>query len=319
MKSYLDNLPQPFMVLAPMDDVTDTVFRQIIAGLSPSDLYFTEFVNVDGLQSPGRPNLLKKLQFTNHEHPLVAQVWGVKPENYFKTASELVEMGFDGMDINMGCPVKTVIKNGACAALINNQTLAGEIIQAAREGLGGKIPLSVKTRIGYKEYDKKWLEFILNQKLNMLSIHLRTAKEMSKVPAHWEFLGELKDMRDELSPATLLVGNGDIMNRAEAEQLIEKYGIDGAMIGRGVFHDPFAFAEKSEWADYPKEQKVELYTQHVKLFVETWGENQRPVHTLNKFCKIYINGFDGAKEFRDELMHCQNAGELLSKLGANSN
>lgn len=297
-----------------MDDVTDTVFRQIVAETAPPDLYFTEFVNVDGLQSPGRVHLLKKLQFTDKEHSIIAQVWGVKPENYYKTANELVDMGFDGVDINMGCPVKTVVKNGACAALINNQTLAGEIIQATKEGLAGKIPLSVKTRIGYSGYDKSWLEFMISQKLSMLSIHLRTAKELSKAAAHWELMGGIKALRDKLSPETLLVGNGDVANRTEAAALAETYGIDGVMIGRGIFHDPFAFAGKSSWADYTRQQKMELYAQHIQLFAETWQHQEHPIHTLNKFCKIYINGFDGAKEMREELMQATTIEQLLSLL-----
>src|SRR5258708_31076508 len=154
--SFLDNLPKPFLVLAPMDDVTDTVFRQIIADLASPDLYFTEFVNVDGLQSPGRPKLIKKLQFTPKEKPIFAQLWGLRPENFYKTAKEVREMGFDGVDINMGCPVKTVIKNGACAALINNRQLAGEIIDAVREAAGKNFPVSVKTRVGFSTTDITW-------------------------------------------------------------------------------------------------------------------------------------------------------------------
>lgn len=316
MKSYLDQLPRPFFVLAPMDDVTDTVFRRVIAGTAAPDLYFTEFVNVDGLQSPGRKHLLKKLQFTDQEQPLVAQLWGLKPENYTSTAHELVNMGFAGVDINMGCPVKTVVKNGACAALINNPDHAGEIIRATKAGIGGKIPLSVKTRIGFHEYDKSWLEFLLKQKLNMLSIHLRTAKEMSKTEAHWELISEIKTMRDRLSPETILVGNGDVTSCPEAQKLAETYGIDGVMIGRAIFHDPFLFAKESPWKEYSRKQRIELYAHHVQLFSETWQNHEYPIRILNKFCKVYIQGFDGAKEMREELMKCQSAEELLGKLKA---
>src|SRR5690606_10563466 len=180
--SILQQLPKPFFVLAPMDDVTDTVFRQVIASTAPPDLYFTEFVNVDGLQSPGREKLLPKLRITDKERPIVAQIWGKNPENYYKTAKELVVMGFDGVDINFGCPDKTVVKNGLCVAMINNRELTGEIIQAVREGVKGALPLSVKTRLGLNEVDYTWHEFLLKQKLNMLTIHGRTAKQLSKVP-----------------------------------------------------------------------------------------------------------------------------------------
>lgn len=311
----LEDLPKPFFVLAPMDDVTDTVFRQIIGGCAPPDLYFTEFVNVDGLQSPGRENLLKKLQFTDKEKPIIAQIWGKNPENYYKTAKELVEMGFQGVDINMGCPDKTIIKNGCCAALIDNRELALEIIQATKEGIAtSPLPVSVKTRVGLKTVDLSWHELLLKQKLNMLTIHGRTAKEMSSVPANWDLIGQVREMRDNLSPATAVVGNGDVMSRAQGIELAKKYKLDGVMIGRGVFHDPFAFAENSLWQNYTKEQRIELYKKHVELFAKTWQNNERKIHTLNKFCKIYINGFDGAKELREQLMQAKSTDELLQKL-----
>src|SRR6266404_5513217 len=231
--SFLDELSRPFFVLAPMDDVTDTVFRQIINDCAKPDLYFTEFVNVDGLQSAGREHLLHKLKFTPKEQPIIAQLWGLNPENFYKTTKELIEMGFDGVDLNMGCPVKTVIKNGACAALINNRELAGEIIGATKAAAVGALPVSVKTRVGFTTVDMSWIEFLLSKILNMLSIHGRTAKELSKVPANWDLIGQAVELRNSLSPSTLIVGNGDVMDRQQAESLAEKYRLDGAMkIGR---------------------------------------------------------------------------------------
>jgi tRNA-dihydrouridine synthase len=314
------------LVLAPMDDVTDTVFRRVVAGCAAPDLYFTEFVNVDGLQSPGRPKLLKKLRFTESEQPLIAQIWGLKPENFYKTARQIADgtfarefglpedVNFAGLDLNMGCPEKTVVKNGACSGLINDRELAGEIIEAAREGLGGKLPLSVKTRLGFNQIDLTWLEFLLRTKLNMLTIHSRTRKEMSKVPANWKVIGEIVDMRDRLAPETLIVGNGDVESRQQALELAEKYRLDGVMIGRGVFHDPFLFSSNSPWEATTKDQKIDMYRRHVELFAETWRNNEHPVHVLNKFCKIYINGFDGAKEMREKLMQAKDTSELLSLL-----
>ncbi|MBW3568545.1 tRNA-dihydrouridine synthase [Candidatus Parcubacteria bacterium] len=322
--NFLDKLPRPFFVLAPMDDVTDTVFRQVIADLAPADLYFTEFVNVDGLQSPGRANLIKKLKFNEKEQPLIAQIWGLEPENFYKTARELVEMGFAGIDLNFGCPQKNEIKCGACAALMNNRTLAGEIIKATQEGAwsaGQRTPVSVKTRLGFSEVDFSWQEFLLGQKLNMLSIHGRTKREMSKVPAHWDEIGQIRQLRDKISPGTLMVGNGDILSRQQGEELADKYGLDGIMIGRGVFQNPFIFSRVKpwKWGEWDAASKIKLYQKHVELFRDTWSAGQRserPIATLNKFCKIYINGFDGAKEMREDLMHCKSAEELLSKLQA---
>lgn len=327
-------LPRPFFALAPLDDVTDTVFRRVVASCSAPDLFFTEFVNVDGLQSPGRPRLLKKLQFTPSEQPLIAQIWGLKPENFRKTAQEIAdgtfakELGlpadprsgsrtnFAGVDLNMGCPEKTVVKHGACSGLINNRELAKEIIEATREGVAGRLPLSVKTRLGYNEPDMSWITFLLSQKLNMLTIHGRTRKEMSKVPSHWELIGQARELRDQLAPDTLLVGNGDVESRRQGLQLAEQYDLDGIMIGRGIFHDPYVFAETSPWERQTPAEKIALYRKQVELFANTWQRGERSIHTLNKFCKIYINGFDGAKEMREALMKATSVAELTEMLSA---
>jgi tRNA-dihydrouridine synthase len=324
---YTKKTQKPFFVLAPLDDVTDTVFRQVIASCAAPDIFFTEFVNVDGLQSPGRPRLLKKLRFTPGEQPLIAQIWGKEPENFYKTAQQIAdgtfarelglvdEVNFAGIDLNMGCPDKAVVKNGACSALINDRELAEEIIAATRDGIAGRLPLSVKTRLGFNVVDLSWPEFLLEQKLNMLTIHGRTRKEMSKVPAHWDIIGEIRALRDRIAPETLLVGNGDVKNRQHGIELAEHYRLDGIMIGRGVFEDPFAFAQDSPWESFTSMQKIELYKKHVELFDATWKNDERPTVTLNKFCKIYINGFPGAKEMREELMRAGSAKELLSMLG----
>jgi tRNA-dihydrouridine synthase len=315
--SLYTRLPKPFFVLAPMDDVTDTVFRQVVADCAAPDLFFIEFTNVDGLQSPGRPRIMKKLIHTEKDQPLVAHIWGKNPENFYKTAQQIAsgELGnFVGIDLNMGCPVKTVVGHGTCSALINNRPLAHDIIQAVQDGAGEKLPVSVKTRLGYGNVDLTWHEFLLGHDLDMLTIHGRTRAQMSKVPANWDLIGQIREIRDKLAPNTLIVGNGDIMNRQQGLELAEKHKLDGIMIGRGIFQDPFAFAEESPWDDYSEEQRVELYKKHVELFKATWQEGERPIHTLNKFCKIYINGFEGAKEFRERLMAAESIDALLGMI-----
>jgi tRNA-dihydrouridine synthase len=307
------DLPKPFFVLAPMDDVTDTVFRQVIAQCAAPDLFFTEFVNVEALQSKGRQKTLPRLKLTDKEHPIIAQIWGRDPENFYKTARELADMGYDGVDINFGCPERAVVKNGLCIAMINNRPLAGEIIQAVKEG-AGPLPVSVKTRLGLQQPDFTWHEFLLSKKLNMLTIHGRTAKQMSKVPANWEMIKQVRKLRDQLSPATFIVGNGDVKNRAHGLKLAKQHKLDGIMIGRGVFDDPFAFAASSAWSSYTKDQKIALYRRHVELFAKTWKKGERKVYTLNKFCKVYINGFDGAKELREQLMSAESVSQLLMLL-----
>lgn len=325
MSAMLEQLPKPFFVLAPMDDVTDTVFRQIVASCAVPDLSFTEFVNVDGLQSPGRPRLLKKLQFVGSEKNLIAQLWGLKPENFQKTAEQIADgtfarefglpegSNFVGIDLNMGCPAKSEVKSGACSALIKNPDLAVEIIKATQAG-AGDLPVSVKTRLGFNEIDFGWHELLLQQNLSMLTIHGRTRKEMSKVPAHWEDIGTVRELRDRISPHTLIVGNGDVESHQQGLELAEKYQLDGIMIGRGIFHDPFVFAEQSPWSERTKEQRIALYTSHVQLFADTWHNSERHIATLNKFCKVYISDFEGAKELREELMQAQSAEELLAML-----
>ena len=308
-----------------MDDVTDTVFRQVIGSCAAPDLYFTEFVNVDGLQSPGRPKLLKKLRFTPQEQPLVVQIWGKDPENFRKTAEQIADgslaeelglqagVNFAGIDLNMGCPEKNVVKNGTCSALINDPEKAVELIQATKAG-AGDLPVSVKTRLGFNKVDLGWHEILLKQDLAMLSVHGRTRAEMSKVPANWEMIGEVRQLRDSIAPNTLIVGNGDVMSRQQGEQLAEQHGLDGIMVGRGIFQDPYLFAKETPWLTFSKQERIDLYKKHVTLFAETWHDNERPIHTLNKFCKIYINHFDGAKEFRERLMDAASTDDLLTML-----
>lgn len=299
-----------------MDDVTDVVFRRLVAECAAPELFFTEFANVDGLQSAGRHAVLKKLKKDPSEHTTIAQIWGKTPENYYKTAKELVEMGFSGIDINMGCPDKTIVKNGCCSAFIldENRNLASQVIDEVIRAVDGKVPVSVKTRLGFSEIDYSWHEMLLRKKLNMLTIHARTRKQMSKVPADWSLLEPIVAMRDKISPSTLLVGNGDVQTRAQGEELAIKHGLDGVMIGRGIFTDPFVFAKQSPWPNYTKQQKLELLKHHVQLFADTWQQGERNFETLKKFAKVYVSDFDGASDLRATIMSCKTAAELLTLL-----
>ena len=319
-------MPKPFFVLAPMDEVTETVFRQIVQQCAPADLYFTEFVNVDGLQSPGRSKLLKKLRFTPGEGPLVAQLWGLNPDNFEITAREIAdgtlarELGlpkgenFIGVDLNMGCPAKSEVNNGTCSALINNRELAGQIIKATQKG-AGDLPVSVKTRLGFNQIDFTWHEFLLSHNIDMLTVHFRTRKQMSKVPAEWHHAPEIIKLRDQIAPQTKIVLNGDVLTRQQGEELAAQYNLDGIMIGRGIFHDPFVFAEDGplRWANYDMASRIDLLKRHVKLFETTWGD-ERKFDTLKKFAKVYISDFDGAKELREKIMATETYSELFAVL-----
>lgn len=308
----LSTLPKPFFVLAPMDDVTDTTFRRVIQMCAPADLYMTEFANADGLQSPGRKAVIKKLQFYEQEQPLIAQIWGAKPENFEKTAREAMEMGFVGVDLNMGCPVKNVVKQGLCSGLIKNRSLAHDLITAAQRGAGTD-KISIKTRIGTNAYDESWIRFLLEHKPTMLTVHFRTVKELSKVPAHWELAAETVRLRGELSPETLIVGNGDVESRHQGEELAEQYNLDGIMVGRGIFKDPYLFAKNSPWQSMGEAKRKALFAKHIELFMNEWAGQKNPA-LLKKFAKVYISDFDGAKELRDRLVHTDSPDELLREL-----
>ena len=312
--------PKPLFILAPMDDVTDTVFRQLVSSCAKPDLCFSEFVNVDGLMSPGRARLLPKLERAIDEPPFVAHIWGAKPENFETIAEQIAsgslaceignKTGFAGIDLNMGCPAKTVLKSGTCAGLIKTPDLAAEIIAATKRGNKGRLPLGVKTRLGFEKIDPEWTQFLLSSGIDMLSIHLRTVKELSLVPAHYDELTRIVEERDRLSPSTILIANGDILTRAQGEQLIEKYGIDGVMIGRGVFHDPYVFAQSSPWQDTSKAERIGLFAKQLSLYID-WAQNpDKEVRRLNKYAKIYINGFDGAKEMREKLALANKVSQL---------
>jgi len=310
----LYKLPKPFFVLAPMDDVTETVLRQIIANCAAPDLFFTEFVNVDGLQTRGRKRLIHKFDYTPKEQPLIAQIWGKIPANYEKTAAELVDMGFAGVDINMGCPDKSVVKSGCCSALNNNRDLAVEIIQAVKRGVNGRVPVSVKLRTGFNEVDFSWHELILGQGIDILTVHGRTTKEMSKVPARWDDIKTIREMRDKIAPNTLIVGNGDVMSREHGEQLAKSTGVDGVMIGRAIFTDPYIFAKNSKWHDAPEAKRLQMYIDHIQLFMQTYPDRQRNWESLKRMAKIYVRGIENASSFRDSLMRSKSADEMIAVL-----
>lgn len=308
---------KPFFVLAPMDDVTDTVFRRVVDDCAPADYYVTEFVNVDGLCSAGRERILPKLSVAQDKGTVIAQIWGKKPGNFRTIASEIADgtiPGYSAVDINFGCPDKAVVKNECCSAMQQPhlREQAGELIQATLDGLDGRLPLTLKTRLGFKEIDYTWHEFLLSFRPMMLTVHVRTTKQMSKVPAQWEAILPIVELRNKISPDTKIVLNGDIANRKQGEELAKKYGVDGIMIGRGIFHNPFAFSKDSPWKKMSKEERVELFKKHLKLFGDTYKNGERKFNPLKKFAKIYISDFPGASELRDKVMHTNSIEEALS-------
>ncbi len=317
--NFWEGLKKPVFILAPMDGVTDTVFRQIVASVGKPDVFFTEFVPVDALLSKGQDHALRQLKFNEVERPLVAQIWGTNPDSFYQVAKMLVVMGFDGIDINMGCPVKDIIAHGSCSALIKNPRLAVEIINATIKG-AGNLPVSVKTRIGFDKIEtERWVKILLQTKIAALSLHLRTAAEMSKVPAHWDEIEKAVRIRDVLNPNCLIIGNGDINSLKEAKEKCKKYGIDGAMIGRGIFDNVWMFNEKVDIAKVTPKQKVDLLLIHLMLYQKIKGEGKH-FELMKKFVKCYVNNFDGASKMREALMASKNLTSLINaadKLAAN--
>jgi len=295
------SLPKPIFALAPMEDVTDTVFRQVVASCAPPDIFFTEFTNVDGVQSEGKDIVTRRLKFTDSERPIIAQLWGIIPEHYFDTAKLIADMGFDGIDINMGCPQKKVVSHGACAALINNPVLAKEIVLATKEG-AGPLPVSVKTRIGYKTIaTEKWISFLLSLGLDALTVHGRTAVQSPAVGANWDEIAKAVEIRNQMKSNTIILGNGDVTSYADGRQKCKKYGTDGVMIGRAILNNLWAFdtSEKPHQPDL--KESLARMRRHVQLFENTWGDS-RNFSILKKYFKMYVKGFDGASEYRTKLM-----------------
>lgn len=314
MTSFWHDLPRPFFILAPMEAVTDVVFRHVVAEAARPDIFFTEFTNAASYASErGIHSTRGRLTFTPDEHPMVAQIWGNNPEHFAFMARGLAEMGYKGIDINTGCPDKSVVKQGSGSGLIGNYELTAQLIAAAKEG---GLPVSVKARLGISRPDEwhDWLRFLLEQDIVNLTIHLRTRKEMSKVPAHFELIPEIVALRDKIAPRTLLTINGDIRDRAHGEELAQTYpGIDGIMIGRGIFHNPFAFEHSSQ--EHTREELLGLLHLQLDLHDKYNAELEpRRFDPLKRFFKIYVRDFPGASELRDQLMHTKSTDEVRSVL-----
>lgn len=309
-----ESLPKPFLILAPMEAVTDVVFRQVVARAAAPDVYFSEFTNATGWAAAGDRAIGGRLIKTNDERPIVAQLWGSKPDAMMQLAAHCKTLGFHGIDLNMGCPDSSATKSGSGAALIQNPELAAEMIAAAKSS---GLPVSVKTRLGYSRTDEWsiWLEHILRQNIKNLTIHLRTKKEMSKVPAHFELIPAIKELRDKIAPQTLLTINGDINDRAHAMELIQQTGVDGAMIGRGIFANPFAFEQDP--TSHSREELLDLLKYQLDLH-DQWDtpELPRKFDPLKRFFKIYVRNFDGAAELRDKLMHAKDTNEVRRLLAS---
>ena len=329
MQNFWQKLNKPFFCLAPMSDVTDVAFRFILAKYSKNRenrekiVFWTEFVAADGLCNKfAKKKLSHILKFSESERPIVAQVFGANPENMEQACRYIASLGFDGIDINMGCPDKSVVAQGAGSALIKTPELARKIIQSAHKGIeaaGLHIPVSVKTRIGFnKEEIDTWIPELLKENISALTIHLRTTKELSLVPANWDYIKKIKELIKKSGKEILLIGNGDVKDLKDAEEKALQFGCDGIMIGRGVFGNPSFFTKKDVLSEaeglFPKDkikEKLLILIEHTQIFEK---ELLKPKHknfsVMKKHFKAYINDFPGAKELRIKLMETENSKEV---------
>jgi len=318
MKTFWTGLKRPFFVLAPMADVTDPAYRKLIAEHQSADVMWSEFVSADGLyhtremkkmQDAENP-LVRDLLYTEGEHPIVAQFFSSKPDMVRYAARLAAERGFDGVDINMGCPDKSIEKQGAGAAMMKTPEKVTDIVAAMRAGIedAGKkhMGVSIKTRIGYNKQEiDTWIPAVLKTQPDALTVHLRTRKEMSNVPAHWELMPRIVALRDQLSPDTLIIGNGDVADLEDARVKINESGVDGVMLGRAIFGNPWLFTGRTE---------VSLSERlHALITLAQYFEDMRPsksFHILKKHIKVFVTGFDGAGELRAQLMRAESAQQI---------
>lgn len=290
-----------------MANVTDAAFRRVIAKYGRPDVMWTEFVSCDGLCHPdGREAIKIDLNYTEGERPIVAQVFTAHPDKMREAAKYILELGFDGIDINMGCPDKNVMKQGAGASLMKNPKLAKELVLAAKEGVENKIPVSVKTRIGFNADElEDWLPVLLEAKPAAITVHARTKKEMSLVPANWDRVKRAVEIAR--GSGVLILGNGDVKNLDEAKARVAETGCDGVMIGRGIFGNPWLFDEKKK--EVTTEEKLRVMVEHTKFYEELF-KDKKSFELMKKHYKAYVHGFPEAKELRVKLMDCHTAKEV---------
>ncbi len=320
---FWEKLRKPFFALAPMADVTDPAYRRLIAQTAKPDVMWTEFVSADGLyhtreikkMSDAENPLMRDLRYTEAERPVVAQIFSSSPERIAYASDLAARLGFDGVDINMGCPDKTIEKQCAGAALMKDPVRAKELVRAAKDGVAratpGGIPVSVKTRIGYdREALDTWLPALLETEPAAVTLHLRTRKEMSLVPAHWDLMPRAVEIRDSLGSKALIIGNGDVKSMQDAEEKVRAGGCDGAMLARAIFGNPWLFSERRP-EDITSAEKLAALV----LLARYFEELSPPKHfaILKKHFKAFVSGFDGAAELRMKLMEAQNA-EQVAKI-----
>jgi len=315
MKFSWSKIAKPIVALAPMAGYTDSAYRQLVKTIAPKVICFTEFTSVDALKY-GSWKAQQQVDFNSElERPLVAQIFGKKPDHFVEAAQILEEKGVDAIDINMGCPAKKVVSSDHGSALLKNPELAFKIVEETVKATS--LEVSVKTRIGVSNCDLDWyIDFckeIENRGAKALSIHGRTAKQMYTGFADWEPIYEVKKHLN-----IPVIGNGDIKSAADAKEKLKN--LDGVMIGRGSMGNPWVMAEvyaalNDETYESPKTfaEKLPFYKLHCELMTQTKGEKVACLE-MRKHLATALRGFEGASELRHRAVRVESLKEALSIL-----
>ncbi len=339
-RGFWDQLEKPIIGLSPMDGVSDAPFRFITAKYGKPSLLITEFTNVEAINHAGI-KALSAFIYNEIERPIVAQIYGINPKAFYKTAIIVCELGFDGIDINMGCPSKAVSGNGAGAGLIKTPDLAREIIktckQAVEDWSNGKtleeldldplifqyiqelkkekniiterkiLPISVKTRIGYDQIvTLDWIKNLLEEEPANITLHGRTLKQMYTGLANWNEIAKAAELIHQSGLKTTILGNGDVKSLEIAYENIKNYGVDGVLIGRGSYGEPWIFRGEHK----SLKQKLEVALEHAKAYEKIFGIGEKSFAPMKKHLGWYCTDFPNAKELRMQLIRCNSADEV---------
>lgn len=305
----------PIIGLAPMDGVTDAPFRWITDIYGKPDILYTEFTSVKGLIL-GKPAIQRMLLKHKTLTKTVAQFFGCEPEYFYQAALVALEKGFDGVDINMGCPDKSVFHKGAGAALIINPKVAKKIVLAVKKGvMEGKkkykidrhITVSVKTRTGYRQpQTKEWISHLLEVEPDVICIHARTFSQKYSGLADWNQIGIAADLAKKTK--TKIFGNGDIKCKTQALDKIKEYNLAGVLIGRGALGNPWIFKGVTPTT----EERFEVLLEHCKKFTEFFPTADLSI--MRKHIAWYVKDFPHAAEVRNELMQIKTIEEVKNIL-----
>jgi len=326
--NFWKSLKKPIIGLAPMDGVTDAAMRFITKKYGDPSVMFTEFTNVEGISHAIRSHkwslnhrLARNFKYDENQRPIVAQLFGKDPESFRIAAKLVVELGFDGVDINMGCPAKNVSEHGSGAMLIAQPDLAGEIIKNVQEGIGSKIPVSVKTRMGVEKIvTEEWIAYLCKFNLAAITLHGRTLKQMYQGESDWEEIGKAGKIVKELLGGTIFLGNGDVNSVDNAQFKIDKYGTDGVLIGRAAMGAPWVFngkltmengqldSDNSQLSIVNYQLRMQIAIEHVRKFEEFFP--REAFLPMRKHLAWYAKGFEGASELRQKLVLTNSAAEV---------